>query len=116
MDSWSAFAHGEAHRNDPLRCFDWKKAARLIAERKPRNASAGLIEDWEWTGGTIYRDGQPVPENETYVYLVSTWATPTLIMDGDEFSCYFIEGERNEEPYWSDEARQILETHNGPNS
>lgn len=110
MDSFSAFARGYASRNNPLRCFDWQKAARLIAERKPREASAGLIEDWEWTGGPIYRGGQPIPEDQTYVYLQSTWATPTLIMDGDEEPCYFVASdERGEESYWCEAARQILE-------
>lgn len=113
MDTFSAFARGYANRDKPQKCFDWIKAAQLIKEHRPREASAGLIEDWEWTGGPIYRDGKIIPREETYVYLASTWATPTLIMDGEEYECYFIEGEQpynhDTHNYWIEEARQIVE-------
>jgi hypothetical protein len=69
MDSWSAFAKGEANRGKELMVFDWVKAAKLIKERKPIIASAGLCSDWEWTGGTIYENGKPVKKEDTYTYL-----------------------------------------------
>lgn len=43
--------------------FDWDKAARLIQEKKPKWATAGLRGDWEYTGGTIYEDGKPVMDD-----------------------------------------------------
>jgi hypothetical protein len=90
--------------------FDWAKAARLIAERKPKEASAGLEGDWEWTGGLIYADGAPVPQEETYVYLASTWATPELYLDGDVIDCFVMEPdtEWRSGTYWPPEALRIL--------
>lgn len=102
--------------------FDWNKAARLIAERKPNTASAGLQSDWEYTGGPIYANGQPIPQDETYVYLASTWATPELDMDDDVVDCYIMEDEVPAEwvaggqdysgIYWPDSARAILASKN----
>lgn len=66
--------------------FDWDKAAKIIKERKPKTASAGLAEDWFWTGGTIYKNGRPTKKN--YTYLASSWATPVLRLDGEEIVCY----------------------------
>jgi hypothetical protein len=49
MNSFQAFANGEAARRDgaKLKVFDWNKAARLIKEHKPVYAGAGLRDDWE---------------------------------------------------------------------
>lgn len=76
--------------------FDWDKAAKLIRERKPQRASAGLRGDWEYTGGIIFEDGKPVMDY--YTYLASTWATPELIMDGDIVECYRM---NHEVPGWN---------------
>ncbi|MEM9223514.1 MAG: hypothetical protein AAGB11_14095 [Pseudomonadota bacterium] len=89
-----------------MRCFDWDRAARLIVERGAQTAAAGLAEDWASTSGAILRDGKPIPEDETYVYLQSTWATPTLIVDDEEIECA-LAGE--EAGYWPETARTILE-------
>lgn len=111
MDTFSAFARGLASQDSPSRVFDWEKAARLIAERKPSEASAGLQNDWEWTGGTIWRDGKPVPSSETYTYLASTWATPELDMDGEVVACYRMQSETpgwDSGTYWPPEALAIV--------
>jgi hypothetical protein len=118
MDTWSAFAMGQANKGKPLKVFDWDKAAALIRERKPEEASAGLAGDWEYTGGTIYRDGKPVPKEDTYTYLASTWATPQLDMDGDVVACYRMEDEVPQEwgesgklyagVYWPKSALAVL--------
>lgn len=112
MDTFSAAMWGMINKGEPLKCFDWVRAAHLIKNYQPKEAAAGLIEDWEWTGGTIYKEGKIVPKEETYVYLASNWATPTLIMDGERFECYFIEGEQpydhETHNYWIEEARNIL--------
>lgn len=47
MDTMRAFAMGEANRGNEMMVFDWEKAARLIAERKPGIAGAGLEFDWD---------------------------------------------------------------------
>ena len=54
MNSMMAFVMGELNRGNEEMVFDWNKAATLIKDRKPKNASAGLRGDWEYTGDTIY--------------------------------------------------------------
>ena len=112
MDTLSAFAMGQAHKNDPHRVFDWHKAAELIRDAKPCEASAGLRGDWEYTGGTIYRDGKPVPQEETYVYLASKWAAPQLDMDGEIVECWLSKKDAPEGwdsgTYWPESALAIL--------
>lgn len=112
MDTMKAWALGEANRGKKLMVFDWEKAARLIKERGASWASAGLSGDWEYTGGAIYYSGGPVPEEATYVYLASTWATPELNIDGEVISCYRMENETpgwDGRTYWPPEAIAILE-------
>lgn len=76
MDSMNAFVLGEANRNKEEMVFDWDKAAQIIREKGAQQASAGLQNDWEWTGGTILVDG--VVDKYSYTYLASTWAIPEL--------------------------------------
>ena len=59
MDTALAFMMGEAHRHDPLMVFDWDTAARIIAEKSPKFAVAGLEGDFEYTSGVIWKDGKP---------------------------------------------------------
>lgn len=88
METTAALARGLANMGQPSRVFDWDRAARLIAEAKPDVASAGLRDDWEWTGGRIWAEGAPVPREQTYTYLASTWAIPELDMDGLVQPCW----------------------------
>ena len=111
MDTMAAFAMGQANRGRPLMVFDWDRAAQLIRERKAREASAGLSGDWEYTGGEILRDGKPIPAEETYVYLASTWATPELEIDGDRMDCFRMQADTpgwNSKTYWPDSALALL--------
>jgi hypothetical protein len=112
MDTYVAFALGEANRGKPMRVFDWDKAARLIREHKPRTASAGLRSDWEYTGGAIYEDGKIV--TDSYTYLASTWAIPELDLDGDVVECWTWKKETtwDSDTKWPDSARAILEEKN----
>lgn len=96
MDTMMAFAMGEANRGKPAMVFDWHKAARLIRERKPREVGAGLMSDWEYTGGSIYRNGAPVKKDDTYTYLASTWATPEIELDGEKEPCFLMEYDSKE--------------------
>lgn len=91
MNTLDAFAMGEANRGKEMMVFDWDKAARLIAERKPRIAMAGLCRDWEYTGGVIYEDGVLVTKD--YTFLASAWAVPELDMDGETVDCFRLESE-----------------------
>lgn len=111
MDTMSAFIMGRANQGRELKVFDWVKAAQIIAERNPSEASAGLSEDMNWTAGTIWRDGLPVAAEDTYVYLASTWATPVLEIDDEEIDCFKMQSETpnwDAETFWPEEARAAL--------
>ncbi|MCG2586535.1 hypothetical protein [Massilia sp. TS11] len=107
----AAFMMGEANRGREMMVFDWDKAAKIIAERQPQSASAGLQGDFEWTGGEIWNGGVIVPRDQTYTYLASTWATPILVIDDEEISCYRMESEVpgwHSGTYWPESARATL--------
>ena len=109
MDTMSVIAMGIANRGKELKVFDWHKAATLIKERDVKNAMAGLSGDWEWTGGTIL-DGGKIPE-DNYTYLVSTWATPELEIDGEKIDCYKMESETDgwdSKTFWPESAKAIV--------
>ena len=109
MNSIAAMVVGQAYRGNELMVFDWNKAARLIKESKTDYASAGLDEDWEWTGGVIYENGEPV--RDAYTYLSSTWATPKLCINGNFIDCYKMAHEVpnwNAETKWPESALKIL--------
>lgn len=111
MNTMDAYARGLASRGRESKVFDWEKAAQIIKERQPNEASAGLSGDWEWTGGTIWREGRPVPADDTYVYLASTWATPELDIDGELIACYRMESQTpgwDSGTYWPAEALAIV--------
>jgi len=114
MDTLDAFARGQAARmaGSPMKFFDWDCAAKLIAERGADSAEAGLVEDWGWTGGPIVVAGQPVPEEDTYVYLCSNWATPVLRFGDEDIECYVMETEDlvdnwEDVGYWPETALTI---------
>ena len=96
MNSLLAYERGKANRGEKLMVFDWEKAARLIKDSKCTTASAGLSEDWEWTGGSIFKNGKPVNKEDTYTYLASTWAIPELDINGKVISCFRMESETEE--------------------
>lgn len=103
----------EARKNgSPSKVFDWDKAARIIKERNPQRAAAGLREDWFWTGGSIWRDGKICTDEPPY--LLSYWATPIIILefeDGEEeIECWMQadESEWDEDTNWPESARKIL--------
>lgn len=102
---------GNSHK-----AFNWDKAAEIIKEHLQTHpdlqAEAGLQGDWEYTGGTIFEDGKPT--NDSYTYLCSNWAPPTLILswDGDEqleVECSIEANDRfNANSKWDDESIAIL--------
>ena len=114
MDTLTAFARGEASRDQPAMVFDWDKAASIIRQGRVSGASAGLRDDWDWTGGPILRWGEPVSSEDTYVYLASTWAPPELSMESPDgtvtIPCWRYEDETGWGPqtYWPESALAIL--------
>lgn len=116
MDTASAFVYGRMHRDSPSRVFDWLKAAQIIRDRylvgNLKVASAGLRDDWEYTGGKIFENGSPVPAEETYTFLSSTWAIPELCLDGDIFECWIWAKDSpgwDAGTYWPPESLAILQ-------
>lgn len=109
MDTFSAFARGQANRHKEQMVFDWDKAAQIIKERQPKCAYAGLCGDWEWTGGIIFKDGEAITDGSAY--LASTWATPELDIDGEIFDCYKMQSEVpewNADTTWPESSLKIL--------
>jgi hypothetical protein len=109
MDTMSAYALGELHRDDPIRVFDWHKAAQLIKDKKPEVAAAGLRDDWEWTGGDIFENGEPATERTTY--LASCWAIPEIELDGIREECWIFQKDSPEwcsDTFWPESALAIL--------
>ena len=98
------------------RVFDWDTAAAILAKRglERRYASAGLAEDWAFTGGRIFAYGRT--DLAHYIYTFSAWATPVLVLhDGDPYTgevipCFVKEGSRpwDAETLWPPTAMEIL--------
>lgn len=88
MDTLKAFEklQDARRRGATGRVFDWDKAALILRERKPLEASAGLHGDMEWTGGYIWKDGKPFLDD--YTYLLSLWAIPILVIGDEEIECW----------------------------
>lgn len=110
MNTMDAFVIGEANRDKEMMVFDWDKAARLIAEKKPHRAWAGLRGDFCNTGGMIYEGGKLITDE--YTYLASTWAVPVLDVGLETVECYRMESDTpgwNESTSWPRSARNILE-------
>ena len=109
MNSITAFVMGELNRNKEMMVFDWDKAARLIKNSGAIEASAGLRDDWEYTGGIIFEDGKPTDKH--YTFLASTWAVPELQIGDEIYECYKMESEVPEwdsETKWPESALNIL--------
>lgn len=106
----------EKHKNDDSKVFDWVKAAKIIIEKKPSYAVAGLAEDWFYTSGRIYEDGDISFDGYQCSYLMSIWATPILLLIYEDarqepIDCWVRSSERpewNEYTYWPREAVDIL--------
>lgn len=111
MDTLSAYARSLAAKNSPRRVFDWDKAARIIKERHANSASAGLQDDWEYTGGPILKGGMPVDREVSCCYLASNWAIPELEIGGEVIECFKMEREApgwDAETFWPESALEIL--------
>lgn len=105
-----AIVKGLASRGQERKVFDWDKAARLIKESGAKLAVAGLDGDWSSTAGAILEDGKPVPIEESWAYLESTWATPSLELgDGEErIDCWLMASDVPNYCYWPQSALDIL--------
>lgn len=111
------FISDRAKNNNPQKAFDWDKAAAIIKDKFVSHpdlvAEAGLQGDWKYTGGTIFEDGKPV--SDSYTYLCSNWAMPTLILSWDgeeqeEINCFSLESESRftTDSKWDEQSLKIL--------
>jgi len=111
IGTMAAFVRAEANQHARMRVFDWDDAARRIVERGITDADAGLMSDWGSTGGPILADGEPVPADDTYVFLASVWAAPGLLVDGEVEECWRYETADDAwdaGTYWPESALAIL--------
>ena len=115
LDSDMIFKMATAKRNEnsQTKVFDWHKAVRIIKKHNIKNASAGLAEDWDYTGGTILKNGNPIFDGDTYTYLSSVWATPVLLIegtyDGIECWCWDDQCDWDAKTYWPRTALWLME-------
>ena len=112
MNTLVAFYANESTPDGNEKGFDWIKAAKIIKERKPFIAYAGLREDLEWTIGLIWHNYKVV--NNSDAYLASRWATPVLIIDDEEIECYkkisMKDLKKYSRPKWPKDALAIVNT------
>jgi hypothetical protein len=109
MNTLDALIRRQFSIDNEVMVFDWIKAAKLIKERKPIKASAGLEDDWGWTGGLIYLRGKII--KDYYTYLASSWATPQLDLDRELIDCYVMQSEQPSwgcDTKWPKEALEML--------
>ena len=110
MNTFEAFQRNKRAREEGAksRTFDWMKAAEIIKQLNPKEATAGLEEDMEWTAGTIYQDGKIVTDQ--YTYLSSSWAKPVLVCDEVTYDCwkYQEDDEDFSDSKWPEEAVKHL--------
>ena len=83
-----------------MKTFDYEKAKNICEREDVFFAEGGLIEDWSWTGGTIYENG--IFDATGILCDSSIWATPVIIyqtIDGAEHveDC-FIDDNVQEDP------------------
>jgi hypothetical protein len=106
MKTSQAIVRAAINKDKPLMVFDWVKAAKIIKEKKPKVATAGLLDDEEWTAGIIYKDGKIVTDE--YTHLSSTWATPVLIIKDKKIPCYTFDTKWDHDTKWPEEAVREL--------
>lgn len=109
MNTLQAFIMGEANRGKEEMVFDWDEAARRIKASGCKSASAGLRDDWEYTGGSIFKNGEP--NFADYTFLASTWAVPELKINGKKKPCYKMQSETpgwDCDTKWPESALKIL--------
>lgn len=57
-----------------MNTLDWQKLEQFVSERKPKEVSAGILNDWYYTAATVYEDGKWGDRGRAYV--TSSWGIP----------------------------------------
>jgi hypothetical protein len=92
--------------------FDWDKAARLIKEKKPKMpVLAGIKEDWHYTFGAIYDNGEIINDSSPWTY--SNLYTPQMVINREFIECWIYAKEelifsKDELNHWTESAINIL--------
>lgn len=111
MEELNKMLKGYTSRYDPVRVFDWNKAAEIIKKEKPKHVDAFLGTDEAYTGGCIYHEKPILEQNGTY--LASRWAIPMLRLDDkDPYECWCWQKEQPEwdaDTLWPESALKILQ-------
>lgn len=91
-----------------MKYMDWKKVQKIVDEHPDSVIYAGLMEDWNNTSGVIFAKGKYY--DGSWVYGCSTWATPIVDVDGEEFECWTYD--KTEEgsgmPEWWGNGQELL--------
>jgi len=95
MKTTEAISRNQMNMGKEKKVFDWDKAAQMIKDSGTKSAAAGLSNDWEWTGGSIFENGKP--DMDSYTYLSSQWAIPEIEIDGELHDCFKM---KSEVPDW----------------
>lgn len=89
-----------------MKYMDWQKAQKIIDENPNSVIYAGLMEDWNYTSGLIFANGEYY---NGYVFGASCWATPIVDVDGEEIECWTYEKtkEGSGRPIWWGNGRKL---------
>lgn len=119
MNTFGAMLIGDATRERERMVFDWDTAAKILKEKKPEWAEAGLDGDLGNTSDTIWYldENNEYRTERSHPYLASTWAMPVLILyyddkdkENETIACYVMESETewDEHTVWPQSALDIL--------
>ena len=106
---------GPQLHGDQCKRLDWEKAKKICEENPTSEIQAGLCEDWGYTHGVIFDNGEYKTNancndwDDSSFYGVSRWATPVLVVDnGEPIECWVLSD--NWDPYipenWGQEAKE----------
>ena len=87
--------------------MDWEKAKHIVKNNPKAKIYAGLQEDWGYTSGLIYDNGEYYDGGMCF-YGCSYWATPILMVDGREVPCWTNESDVPSDKvpeWWGDGAK-----------
>ena len=69
-----------------MKFLDFEKAEQICLSHPDSTVVAGLMEDWGYTSGIIFKDGKWYDGG--VLYAQSFWATPIVDVDGEEIECW----------------------------
>lgn len=119
INNWELPPREERPWRNEAWVFDWDKAARIIRDRKPLSAVAGLERDWPNVAVEIYREGKIEEYDDDTMFMgyrASMWDVPLLRLyfsdkHTEDYVCYVTESqtEWDVETWWPQSARDIME-------